>query len=221
MSGAVPQAPDPGLRDRLRLMVLTDPAPACGRSLYAVAEECIEAGATAIQLRDKDASAAGLYEVARRLVPIVRARDALLIVNDRFDVALAAGADGVHLGPDDLPVAAVRDSVTDGFLIGASTDDPRHGRLLAAEGADYLGIGAVYGTLSKPGLEYEAIGPDRVAAVMAAARIPAVGIGGITPRNAAEVARTGAGIAVLGAVMHAVDPASEVRGLLSATEPSR
>jgi len=199
-------------------MVLTHPAPACGRSLRTVVAECVEAGATAIQIRDKTASAAGLYETTRRLASVARAGGALLIVNDRFDVALAGGADGVHLGPDDLPVAAVRASVPADFLIGASTDDPAAGRRLAAAGADYLGIGAVYGTRSKPGLEEEAIGPGRVETVMKAARIPAVGIGGITPRNAAEVAGTGAGVAVLGAVMHAPDPAGEVRRLLDAME---
>ena len=79
----------------------------------------------------------------------------------------------------------------------------------------------MYGTRSKPGLEDEAVGPGRVEAVMKAAGIPALGIGGITPRNAAEVARTGAGIAVLGAVMHAPDPAGAVRALLDAMEQPR
>ena len=221
MSGAVHRGPQQDLRARLRLMVLTHPAPACGRSLHTVVAECIEAGATAIQIRDKTAAAAGLYETTRQLAPVIRAGGALLIVNDRFDVAIAAGADGVHLGPDDLPVAAVRASVPADFLIGASTDDPAAGRRLAGAGADYLGIGAVYGTRSKPGLEDEAVGPGRVEAVMKAAGIPALGIGGITPRNAAEVARTGAGIAVLGAVMHAPDPAGAVRALLDAMEPPR
>ena len=221
MSGAVLRGPQQDLRARLRLMVLTHPAPDRGRSLRTIVAECIEAGATAIQVRDKTASAAGLYETTRQIAPLARAGGALLIVNDRFDVALAAGADGVHLGPDDLPVAAVRASAPADFLIGASTDDPTAGRRLAAAGADYLGIGAVYGTRSKPGLENEAVGPDRVEAVMAAARIPAVGIGGITPRNAAEVARTGAGVAVLGAVMHAPDPAGVVRRLLDAMEIGR
>ena len=218
MSAAVRRGPDDELRTRLRLMVLTVPAPVCGRPLHTVVAECIEAGATAIQLRDKSASAAELYDTARRLVAVARAGDALLIVNDRFDVALAAGADGVHLGSDDLPVAAVRSAVPSRFLIGASTDDPKLGRWLADEGADYLGIGAVFGTFSKPGLENEAIGPDRIGAVMSAARIPAVGIGGITAQNAAAVARTGAGIAVLGAVMQAADPAGSVRSLRSAME---
>ena len=115
MSGAVHRGPQQDLRARLRLMVLTHPAPACGRSLQTVVAECIEAGATAIQIRDKTAAAAGLYETTRQLAPVIRAGGALLIVNDRFDVAMAAGADGVHLGPDDLPVAAVRASVPADF----------------------------------------------------------------------------------------------------------
>jgi len=218
MSDAARREPDRELTDRLRLMVLTDPTPTCRRPLLEVVAECVEAGATAIQLRDKTASAAELYETARRLSPIVRAGNALLIVNDRFDVALASGADGVHLGPDDLPVTSVRSAAPGDFVIGASTDDPERGRRLAAEGADYLGIGAVFGTRSKPGLENEAIGPDRVGEVISAAGIPGVGIGGITSDHAEEVLRTGAGIAVLGAVMHAADPARAVRELRSIME---
>ncbi|MCL7963021.1 MAG: thiamine phosphate synthase [marine benthic group bacterium] len=206
------------LAARLRLMVLTVRAPACGRSLVTVVAECLDAGATSIQLRDKDATARELYEIALKLVPEVRARDALLIVNDRFDVALAAGADGVHLGPEDLPVREVRARVPDGFVIGVSVDDPSSGREAAESGADYLGVGAVFGTTSKPGLEFESIGPERVAEVLEAANLPGVGIGGITPENVARVARVGAGVAVLGAVMHAEDPARAVLDLVRAIE---
>ncbi|MDT8435849.1 MAG: thiamine phosphate synthase [Gemmatimonadota bacterium] len=204
-----------GLARRLRLVVLTRPRPACGRPLEAVVRACVEAGATAVQLRDKEADAADLYRTARRIVPLVEAAGALLFVNDRFDVALAAGAHGVHLGPADLPVAAVRAAVPPGFLIGASTDDPQEARSLAAAGADYLGVGAVYGTRSKPGLADEAIGPARVAAVRAAAGVPCVGIGGITARNAGEVFAAADGVAVLSAVMSAPDPAAAVRAVLA------
>lgn len=213
MSGAPRGAGGP-LVDRLRLMVLTDPRPACGRPLEAIVRACVAAGATAIQLRDKSADAEGLYRQALRLAPIVTDGGALFLIDDRFDVALAAGAHGVHLGPEDLPVAAVRAIVPPGFLIGASTDDPATARTLAAAGADYLGVGAVYGTRSKPGLADEAIGPGRVAEVRAAAGIPCVGIGGITPSNAAAVFAVGAGVAVLGAVMAAPDPAAAVRAIL-------
>ena len=204
---------DSDLQRQIRLIVLTHPRPA-GGSLMDVVGECLEAGCRAIQLRDKQASAADLYRQALDLLPLVRAHDALLFVNDRLDVALAAGADGVHLGPDDIPVEAVRTHVSDTFRIGYSTDDPAAGRTAAAAGADYLGVGAVFGTISKAGLEDEAIGPERVGEVVRASGLPCVGIGGITPENAAAVASAGAGIAVLGAVMQARQPGDVVRSLL-------
>jgi len=201
------------LADRLRIMVLTDPRPACGRPLPEVVAECLEAGATTIQLRDKGATGAALLCQAKQLLRLTRAAGALLIVNDRLDVALACEADGVHLGPDDIPVAAARRLAPPGFLIGRSSDDPDAARGLALAGADYLGVGAVYPTSSKPGLETEAIGPDRVHAVLTAAGVPGVGIGGITPSNARHVLAAGAGIAVLSAVMGRATPAAVVRHL--------
>jgi thiamine-phosphate diphosphorylase len=205
------------LQERLRLMVVTKPEPACGRSLPQVVAECVEAGATAIELRDKSATARELLEQADPLTEVVRAAGALFVVNDRLDVALACGADGVHLGPEDIPVAAAREVVPPGFLIGYSTDDPVEAATAAEDSADYLGVGAVYGTRSKEGLANEAIGPARVAEVLAAAGLPGVGIGGITSKNAQDVVRTGAGIAVLRAVMDAPRPADAVRELLRAT----
>ncbi|MGB5676034.1 MAG: thiamine phosphate synthase [Gemmatimonadota bacterium] len=204
---------DSDLRRQLRLIVLTHPRPA-GGNLVDVVAECLEAGCRTIQLRDKQAPAADLYRQALDLLPLVRAHDALLFVNDRLDVALAAGADGVHLGPDDIPVEAVRARVSETFRIGYSTDDPAVGRAAAAAGADYLGVGAVFGTISKAGLEDEAIGPKRVSEVVRAAGVPCVGIGGITLENAAAVAAAGAGVAVLGAVMQAERPGDVVRDLL-------
>lgn len=200
----------------LRIMIVTHPSPASGRSLADVVAECLEAGATAVQLRDKEASDERLYEQAVVLADLARAHGGLLIVNDRFDVALAAGADGVHLGPDDLPVDVVRLHAGDAFLVGYSTDDPVAGMLAAQAGADYLGVGAVYGTRSKAGLAHEAIGAEQVGRVLHTAGLPGVGIGGIGPENAGEVFATGAGVAVLGAVMHAERPGDVVRRLLDA-----
>lgn len=199
----------------IRLMVLTHPTPACGKPLLEVVEECLEAGASAIQLRDKTASDAMLYDLAVQMGERTRRHGALLIVNDRFDVALAAGADGVHLGPNDIPVETVRMHVDDSFLIGYSTDDPIAGMLAANAGADYLGVGAVYPTSSKANLKDEAIGAERVAQVLATAGLPGVGIGGITPSNAAEVFETGAGVAVMSAVVDAANPGQVVRRLLA------
>ena len=195
-------------------MVITHPRPVCGRPLEQVVAECVDAGAPAIQLRDKSADSRALSATAARLLAITEPAGASLIVNDRLDVALAAGADGVHLGPDDLPVSAARAIAPRDFIIGYSTDDPEEARRAAAAGADYLGVGAVFGTRSKPGLAEEAIGPERVRLVREASGLPCLGIGGITVANAGDVLATGARIAVLSAVMSSKDPASVVRELL-------
>lgn len=199
-------------------MVLTHPRPACGRPLDEVVAACVRAGATAIQLRDKSATAGALLSAARGLRAITTAARVPLIVNDRLDVALAADADGVHLGPDDLPVSAARALAPPPFLIGYSTDDPSEARRAAADGADYLGVGAVFRTRSKPGLADEAIGPERVRAVLRASGLPCLGIGGVTSDNAASVLATRAGIAVLSAVMSSPDPAAVVRRLAAAAD---
>jgi thiamine-phosphate pyrophosphorylase len=205
-----------GLAARIRLIVLTTPSPACGNSLPSVVLECLEAGCRAVQLRDKNASGLELYEQAVELRGLTRPFGALLFVNDRLDVALAAGADGVHLGPDDIPVDVVRKHVRRTFLVGYSTDDPAIGRAAALAGADYLGVGAVYGTKSKIGLAEESVGPARVGELARATGLPCVGIGGITPENARGVAAEGAGVAVLSAVMDAECPGEVVARLLSA-----
>lgn len=199
-------------------MVITRPDPTSGRSLPELAAECVSAGATAIQLRDKESDGRALYLMARRLRRALRGTGALLLVNDRVDVALAAGADGAHLGPEDLPLGAARRLVPADFVLGFSADTPEEGRQAAAAGADYLGVGAVYGTATKEGLEEEAIGPDRVGEVLAASGLPGVGIGGIHAGNAGPVARTGAGVAVVSAVLDAADPSAAVRELLRALE---
>jgi thiamine-phosphate diphosphorylase len=151
-------------------------------------------------------------------LPLARARGALLFVNDRLDVALALGADGVHLGPDDLPVAAARRAMGQGFLIGASTDDPERARALVRDGADYIGCGAVYATATKEDAG-DVIGLDGLDCVARAVDVPVVGIGGISVERSAEVASTrAAGVAVVGAVMGAADVAAAVRGLLAPWE---
>lgn len=204
----------------LRLIVITDADLAAPRSVLDVVRAALAAGAPAIQLRDKRASARTLAEAARALLELTRAHDALLFVNDRLDVALAAGADGAHLGPDDLPVDAARRVAPGPFLLGYSTDDPQRARRAYHDGADYIGCGAVFGTTTKPEAAGEAIGPDRLDAVARAVPIPVVGIGGIGPDNVARVAATrAAGAAVVGAVMAAPEPGAAVRALLAAFPP--
>ena len=136
-------------------------------------------------------------------------------LNDRFDVALASHADGVHLGPDDLPVAAVRAAAPPGFLIGYSTDSPEIARKAQEDGADYIGCGAVYQTATKNDAG-EIIGVEGLARVAQAVEVPVIGIGGVTPVGARDIAaKSGAaGIAVIGAVMSAADVGEAVRELL-------
>ncbi len=204
-----------GLTDSLRLIVITDRKMADPRSVEKLVEEVLGAGALAIQLRDKTASSRTLLDQALRLREQTREWGALLFINDRFDVALAAEADGVHLGPDDLPVETVRTVAPPGFLIGASTDEPEIARQLEAAGADYIGCGAVFPTFTKKDAG-EVIGVEGLARVAAAVNIPVLGIGGVTLEGAHRIAEESgaAGVAVIGAVMAADDPASVVRQLL-------
>ena len=199
----------------LRLIVVTDARLAQPRSIEAVVAAALEAGAPAIQLRDKQADARQLFEQAVRLRALTSRFQALLFVNDRFDVALAAGADGVHIGPDDMPLAAARRAVPRPFLIGTSTDDPAAARRAQEDGADYIGCGAGFATTSKA-VGDEQIGPVGLRRVVQAVSIPVVGIGGVSEGNVALVAEAGAaGAAVIKAVMAASDVAVTVTRLLA------
>jgi len=122
----------------------------------------------------------------------------------------------VHLGPDDIPIAAARRAAPRPFLIGFSADDPAEAVRAVAAGADYIGCGAVFGTSSKADVASERIGPEGVASVARAVDVPVVAIGGITTENIHQPTGTGAaGVAVIGAVMAAPDPAHATRLLLA------
>jgi thiamine-phosphate pyrophosphorylase len=204
----------------LRLIVITDRALAAPRSVEEIVRACLEAGAPAVQLRDKHASAAELLDQALGLRELTNEFGAAFFVNDRLDVALAARADGVHLGPDDLPIASVRTAVPADFLIGCSTDEPRLARSYESAGASYLGCGAVFGTTSKAEVADERIGPDGLRSVIRAVALPVVGIGGVTPANVHEVAAAGAaGCAVIRALMTAPSPGQVTAALLAAFPP--
>ena len=195
-------------------MVITDRELARPRGLEPVLREALRAGAPAVQLRAKGATARETLGLAQALLPVVRSWGALFFVNDRLDVALAAGADGIHLGPDDPPVKAVRQVAGEDLLVGYSTHDPEEAAQAEADGADYLGCGTVYRTSNKSDAG-EVIGLSGLRCVVDAVSIPVIAIGGITPERAAEVAGAGAaGMAVIGAVMSAPDPGEAVRGLI-------
>jgi len=198
----------------LRLIVITDRQLAAPRRVIDIVRAALAAGAPAIQLRDKEATARELAETARALLPLTRAAHALLFINDRLDVALATGADGVHIGPDDIPLTAARRIAPPPFLIGCSTDDPTEARKLERDGASYIGCGAVFGTGTKD-VGGEHIGTDRLDEVARAVDIPVIAISGINESNIHEIARThAAGAAVVSAVMGADEPGEVVRQLL-------
>ncbi len=176
----------------------------------------LRAGAPTIQLREKQLPPREILPLARHLRQATLAHEALFFVNDRLDLALAVKADGVHLGPDDLPVCAARQVAPGGFLIGFSSDDPLTARKAIADGANYVGCGTVYATSTKSDAG-KAIGLSRLRDVASAIDAPVVGIGGITPDRAPDVFAAGAtGCAAVSAIMAATDPGLAVRRLLAA-----
>lgn len=196
-----------------RLHVLTDTRP--GRDPLTVVDAALEAGARCIQVRAEDVSDRDLFRLACDVVARCRDAGAVAIVNDRLDIALASGADGVHLGADDLPVRAARDVAGDRLLIGGTARDAATARALVADGADYLGVGPVYATTTKHGLPAP-FGPAGIAPVTAAVDVPVIAISGITPERVPEVLDAGAhGVAVVGAVSRAGDPGAATRELIA------
>lgn len=188
------------LSRRLLLYVLVDAAMILGRDAAEQAMAALRGGATSIQLRGKTAGARELVRAGECLKALCRESGALFFVNDRLDVALACGADGVHLGTGDLPVAAARRLAPPGFLVGASAHDPAEAQEAERQGADYLGVGAVFPTQTKR--DAQDTGITGLRAVTGSTRLPCVGIGGITPARVREVLRCGAcGVAVHSAVV--------------------
>lgn len=188
-------------RDLLTLIAITDDLHDGIDGLVARAADIVRGGATMIEVRLKYADASLLVEVTRALLAALTVP---VIVNDRADVALAAGAAGVHLGPDDPPVRAVRSIVPAGFIIGASMHSEEDAE--NARNADFVAIGSVYGTRSKRDAGIP-IGVDELARLVKLVDVPAVGVGGITAERVAEVIAAGAcGVASLSAVFGAESP---------------
>lgn len=196
-----------------RLHVITDTRP--GRDPLAVVEAALTAGADTIQVRTEDSlTDREAYELAGRILVLCRARGATCLVNDRLHIALAVGADGAHVGADDLPVAAARQILGPRAILGATARDPETARRAVADGATYLGVGPAYATGTKHGLP-TAIGPEGIAAVAVAVAVPVIAIGGITVDRVPALRTAGAhGVAVVAAVSAAPDPAAATKALL-------
>jgi thiamine-phosphate pyrophosphorylase len=198
----------------LALYVVTSRVTMSGRGHLDVARAAILGGATAVQLRAPELDDDALLDVARQVVSLGRRAGVLVIVNDRVDVAIAAEADGVHLGQEDRFEAA-RGVLGDGVL-GVSVGGPVEARGAEAAGADYLGV-TVWSTATKP--EALPIGLDGLRAVTEATSLPVVGIGGIDATNARDVLVAGArGIAVVTAVAEAADMVAATRSLRAAID---
>jgi thiamine-phosphate diphosphorylase len=203
------------LADRLRLYLVADPDYVRG-DLLATVDAALRGGVTAVQLRCKNRTDREFLGYARDVRALARSRDALFIVNDRVDIALACEADGVHLGVDDLPLSDARRIAGKGFAIGYSPETDEQTRAASASGADYLGVGPVYGTATKSDAG-EAIGLETISRRAAIARIPVIGIGGITAGNArAVLSAGGVGVAVVSAISMQSDPEGAARNLSEA-----
>jgi thiamine-phosphate pyrophosphorylase len=207
---------EPALAARLRRYLVTDGRAGSVEWLVALCEQALAGGVTAVQLRAKDWTDRDLLAAAQELQARCQAHDALFIVNDRVDIALAAGADGVHLGVDDMPVEVARALLGPAAVIGYSPEADADRLAAEQAGADYLGVGPVFGTTTK-GDAGAAIGLDGLRRVVAATPLPVVGIGGITIERAPDVVRTGAiGVALVGAIFFADDPQAAARHLAEA-----
>ena len=231
----------------LRLYLVTDEN--ClppGRNLFDAVEEALQAGVTLVQYREKNGPGKGMLEKARRLIALCHSYNVPLLVNDRLDIALLSGADGVHLGQDDIPVSEARRMadrffancvaahttdnaaaykggsalpLTDNhFIIGATAHNVQEALAAEAAGADYLGCGAVFATTTKK--DTVPLGLDGLRAIIKAVHIPVVGIAGVTLQNYKQVLSTGAnGAAVISAILGADDITAVVTEFL--VDPQR
>ena len=196
-------------RTSLLLYAVTDRAWTGALSLYEQVELALSGGVSCVQLREKQLSADDFIREAKCLLPLCHRYGAPLIINDRVDVALAVSAAGVHVGQDDLPCSVVRALAGEDFVIGVSAHNPEEARSAMADGADYLGCGAVFGTATKPGVAK--LGLANLQAIRSVATIPMVGIGGVNASNYAEVLATGAnGAAIISGILAAEDIKTEV-----------
>lgn len=200
--------PDPGSFPLLNVII---GGPLChGKDYAELTGEIVKAGARLIQLREKEADTRKLVEMARKMREVCHSSGALLVVNDRVDVAAAAGADGVHLGQDDLSPRMARSILGPEKIIGVSAGNLAEAEAAVAEGADYLGVGPVYFTTSKE-CDVPPGGGSLIADVASQVKVPVIAIGGVTPENALPLLKAGAaGVAVISAVLAGPAPEREV-----------
>jgi len=202
------------------LYVILDRAAARGRDLPDLLEAVIAGGCLMVQLREKEWPSGRLLPLAERLRARCAAAGVTFIVNDRVDLAVAVGADGVHLGQDDLPARVARPLLRPGMILGVSTHSVVQARAAQADGADYVAVGAMFATPSKP--SFELVGPALLREVRPLVGAPLIAIGGITHGNVSEVIAAGAdGVAVISAVGAADDPRAATERFLALIRAAR
>lgn len=197
----------------LTLYLVTDRSLSRGRSTENIVREAIAGGATCVQLREKHCGTRQFIAEARMLMALLQPAGIPLIINDRLDVALAAGANGVHLGQKDMAIADARRLAGPGLVIGISAESLADAVQAEAEGADYIGISPVFATTTKKDAAAP-LGLDGIRRIRAAVRLPLVAIGGITLENAESVISAGAdGLAVVSAIVAAQCPRTAAAAL--------
>jgi thiamine-phosphate pyrophosphorylase len=202
-----------------RLHVLTDTALQNRFSHLELTEQAISGGADTIQFRQKGGSTKELIEIAAGMRRLCTDKGVTFIVNDRIDVAIAAEADGVHLGQDDFPIPLARKLLGNNRIIGGSAATPEEIEICILEGADYVGFGPVYPTGSKDDAG-PVSGIDRLKQIVTSTPVPIIAIGGIDRNNASHVMGAGAhGIAVISAVCCRKDPQKAARDLHDIVAP--
>ena len=207
----------------LSTYLVTDRALSGARGVEAVVARAIEGGVSLVQLRDPEAKTGVLVEQARALLALLRPAGIPLIINDRVDVALAVGADGVHVGQLDMSVPDVRALIGAELIVGLSVSTlaqlERSAHVLGQ--VDYLGVGPIFATQTKPDAATP-IGASGLAAVAGRTALPIVAIGGLNRDNAAEAIRAGAaGVAVVSAICAAVDPGLATREIAQVVRTAR
>jgi len=202
------------------LYVVLDRTAAAGRDLDDLLAAVIDGGCRMVQLREKEWPSGRLLPLARRLRDRCRGSGVTFIVNDRVDLAMAVDADGVHLGQDDLPARVARPLLRAGMLLGVSTHSVEQARAARDDGADYVAVGSMFATRTKP--DFELVGPALIRKLRPEIGVPLVGIGGITHDNVGEVVRAGAdGVAVISAVCAVPDPRAATQRFLELVRTAR
>lgn len=199
------------------LYLVTDRDLLRGKELQKTVEQAIQGGVTVVQIREKNLSSLEFFQVAGAVKVVTEKYNVPLIVNDRADIALAVDAAGLHIGQDDLPLIAARKLLGPDKIIGVSTATLEEALLAQSQGADYLGVGAIYPTNTKD--DADSVSLPELQAIKAAVQIPVVAIGGINSSNLQAVIKTGVdGAAVVSAIIAAEDPYEATRKLQQLTK---